>query len=190
MWSTKIQQLLRLVDTGRIVKCSLTRTSSICSLPAETPTSFWTLNILSGLIWLTECTRGLWALTGTMRAGWATAAERIQPSVSGSVAQKHHTCNREFWLSARWNTSQMFEDWGANALAVTPPTTPPRVCLVTSDAFLISGRAAGIRVRSFHPYLSQRHKRTEIGISGDWRNVEEIIVFKKRIGAFLYKQKS
>lgn len=72
----------------------------------------------------------------------------------------------------------MFGAWEADVLTVTFPRGFRRV---TSAAFLIfSQRAAGTRVRSLHPYLSQRHERTKIGkdISWDFRNsVENLISY-------------
>lgn len=54
-------------------------------------------------------------------------------------------------------------------------------------SFPISERAAATRVRSLHPYLSQRHKRTETAkeISAESRKiVEDLTLFQLEIVAF------
>lgn len=65
-------------------------------------------------------------------------------------------------------------------------TFPPRDCQVTSDAFRISEGAAAMRVRSLHPYLSQRQERTEIAkeISAESRKIaEDLTLFQSEIVA-------
>lgn len=51
----------------------------------------------------------------------------------------------------------------ANVLSATFLRGPVRWTLITSSAFLISESVTRARVRSLLPYLSQRHRRTEIG---------------------------